>query len=692
MTPQRVQADDSGDQAPVTLSRGKRSNTACIRCRERKVKCSGSLPCNNCSSRRVECVFDPEDKKVAVSERFLKELKRSSGYLHPGSGHTSKRQCLRKDERGDDGLHDGDDTDAGDAASDTETSGPNDLVEICNPLAATPSKIITDNKGKRHFLGPSSTWAYIQETISMLQQYVKDQPVPQLSATSDGGAFILDWPSTSQHAPNASLTADRLPSLSYALYLTETVKFHLGSMYHLYDEESFRQELNPFYAIGPCVEPPESNRLWFIQYLLVMALGKALIMPGTLGNRPTGYDYVLKAIELLPDANGYYRDSILSVEVLCCLSLYLQSIDHRNTAYIYIGQALRIALSQGFHRQLADASLTTKELHRYQLAWWTIYILDKRFSSLMGAPNSIQDDEITVLLPEHSRDRRDYELFGFHVRLTRLLAEVLRTVYTVTGRLKRSYVRDAQKVLKKTAVVGKEFGQTVDLTGNGIAPISRPSATLMLYYHQCIILTIRPLLISLVRSVLANPKYYTRKERARVLTQPVKALIETCYNSASISLDVLVGLQKQNLLEAFLPFDLDCTISAAFAIALIETMQAASYNYNLSINAALEILDWMVIRGYIIAQFRKAELESLLEILRIVFYDECSTTELTELNNSSEAANSSKGRTSGAQALEQQQQQQDQYEQINRSSPNYILSLAELLDWELAVDFSEGTF
>lgn len=49
----------------------------CIRCRERKVKCSGSLPCQNCSSRSVECAFDPEDKKVVVSERQVI----SYGYL-----------------------------------------------------------------------------------------------------------------------------------------------------------------------------------------------------------------------------------------------------------------------------------------------------------------------------------------------------------------------------------------------------------------------------------------------------------------------------------------------------------------------------------------------------------------------------------------------------------------------------------
>ncbi|KAL6819050.1 hypothetical protein V8C40DRAFT_252346 [Trichoderma camerunense] len=687
MNPHRAPQDDvSGDQPPVTLTRGKRSITACIRCRERKVKCSGSLPCQNCSSRSVECAFDPEDKKVVVSERFLNELKRSSSHLpHISPSHTSKRQRVRSYPCEDDELQGEDDTDARGATSDAETAGIDDAAEICNPLATTPSKVIEDTEGRRRFLGPSSTWAYIQQAMSILQQCVKDQPSPQLPATSDGGAFVLDWPSTSQTTPSAPLTIDRLPSLTYSLYLTDTVKFYLGPMYHLYDEDIFRQRLNDFYATGPWVEPPRSSRLWFIQYLLIMALGKALIMPGSSDKRPTGCDYVLRAIELLPDVHGYYTDSILSVEILCCLSLYLQSIDHRNAAYNYIGQALRIALSQGFHRELTGASLTITELHRHRHAWWTLYILDKRFSSLMGAPNCIQDNEITVLLPEPDHDQGDCQMFGLHVRLTRLLADVLRTVYTVTGRLKSTYVKDAQKALRKTAAVGKEFRQDCDFTRMGAAPISRASATLMLYYHQCIILTIRPLFLSLIHSTLAQSGLYPRRGEVRVLAEPVKALLDTCYNSALASLDVLVALQRQNLLEAFLPFDLDCTISAAISLALIQAIPATSHNCSLSINAALDVLDSMVMRGYVIAQYRKAELESLLETLHTIFKHQSS---IEELNHSYQDGRLRLGNASILPDMEAQQQPPNV--RINRSSPDFILSLAELLDWESIMEFQGG--
>jgi hypothetical protein len=65
MSSPRVHAEPG---APVS-SRPKKTNHACRRCRERKVKCSSDHPCRACVNRREDCVFEHEDKKVTVSER-----------------------------------------------------------------------------------------------------------------------------------------------------------------------------------------------------------------------------------------------------------------------------------------------------------------------------------------------------------------------------------------------------------------------------------------------------------------------------------------------------------------------------------------------------------------------------------------------------------------------------------------------
>lgn len=87
---------------------------------------------------------------------------------------------------------------------------------------------------------------------------------------------------------------------------------------------------------------------------------------------------------------------------------------------------------------------------------------------------------------------------------------------------------------------------------------------------------------------------------------------------------------------------------------------------------------------------RKAELERLLETLRVVLKHDCSTE---ELNHSYVDRNQGEGEATELLVVEQQQQQQQyQYGRINRSSSDYILSLAELLDGESAIEFQEGEF
>ncbi|KAJ4214126.1 hypothetical protein NW759_010649 [Fusarium solani] len=75
---------ESTDQAG---SKARKLHVACLRCRERKVRCSGSHPCANCQRRSTECVFEPEDRKVVVSENYLNELKRKAGEENDAATH-----------------------------------------------------------------------------------------------------------------------------------------------------------------------------------------------------------------------------------------------------------------------------------------------------------------------------------------------------------------------------------------------------------------------------------------------------------------------------------------------------------------------------------------------------------------------------------------------------------------------------
>ncbi|KAI6750497.1 hypothetical protein HG530_014778 [Fusarium avenaceum] len=530
-----------GHPSPRQAKRNK-TNVACLQC---------------------HCVFEQDDRKVVVSEKF------KSASLQPTHPVISAHRFI---------------TDVSAAPSNPELTTDDGLPQMINPLVAPPSKFVVDYQGRKRFLGPSSTWAYSRHVMGMIRQYVDQEASPEVPLNHDGAAFNLELPSMKQS--DVVISMESLPSLDYALYLTNTVKFHIVQTYHLFDEEHFMQNLMSLYSDGP---PPLSaeNRMRYVQYFLVMALGKGLLTRGMSKAGLPGGDYFMRAMELFPNANDLYQDPILSIEVCCGLALYLQAVDHRNSAYLYLGMALRIALSQGLHRDIVSGVLDDLEVTRYRNAWWTLYILDRKLSSLMGAPCSIHDSDISVPIPKDQTASRKSSALDMHIKLSRLKAKVL----------------DSSSHTLKNALRC--------ITGFSNAKPLLPPVL------QCIVLATRPLLMCLLRDKLEMGR--TGNDSHCEIVEPIKALLRTCYDSANKSLRILTKLQSQDLLELFLPFDLDHAFSAGFILALISAIQpfpdvvGGSYFETIT-----HLLDALIAGGNLPACFRRQELERLHDMLHLI--------------------------------------------------------------------------
>ncbi|PNP82158.1 hypothetical protein FNYG_04347 [Fusarium nygamai] len=248
---------------------------------------------------------------------------------------------------------------------------------------------------------------------------------------------------------------------------------------------------------------------------------------------------------------------------------------------------LRIALSQGLHRDIAGESADDPGVRRYRNAWWTLYILDRKFSSLMGAPSSVQDSDISVPIPGDQTTPRRPSSLEMHIKLSRLKTKVLNTIYGIDGKLDVSFPKNTMSILRELAALG------------------------------CIVLATRPLLMCILRDKLEMSRHDNNANCE--IAEPVKAWVRTCYDSAHKSLRILTTLQSQDLLELFLPFDLDHAFSAGFVLALISAVQpfpdvAGEPSFKLTRN----ILDALVAGGNLPAQFRRQELGCLHGMLHLI--------------------------------------------------------------------------
>jgi hypothetical protein len=157
-------------------------------------------------------------------------------------------------------------------------------------------------------------------------------PLPAAELLFDGSAYDLPWDGT-RHLPGSACPV--IPSIDYAIFLINAVKFHCAQMMHLFEEEEFMFNLHAFYT-STSDKAVWKESLWYIHFLLIIAFGKTFVQQKNHSPRPPGADFFIHALQLLPDTNQLCRDPIVATEVLCCIALYLQALDSRNAAHVTV--------------------------------------------------------------------------------------------------------------------------------------------------------------------------------------------------------------------------------------------------------------------------------------------------------------------------------------------------------------------
>lgn len=152
-----------------------------------------------------------------------------------------------------------------------------------------------------------------------------------IPVNEEGSAYVISWEKSMSHGdPDIS----NIPSREYALYLASTVQFHLGHKFHLFDEVEFKKGVDDFYADAAL--KVRQSRMWYVQFLVILALGKAFLVHDKDANLPPGSELFIRGMGLLPDTDQLFKEPLISIEVLCSISLYFLSLDLRNNAYGYV--------------------------------------------------------------------------------------------------------------------------------------------------------------------------------------------------------------------------------------------------------------------------------------------------------------------------------------------------------------------
>lgn len=90
-----------------------------------------------------------------------------------------------------------------------------------------------------------------------------------------------------------------------------------------------------------------------------------------------------------------------------------------------LGHAIRIAQLEGLHTPLPEKELGALMVKRCRNLWWTLYIMDRQFSTSLGLPMSIQDSGITTHLSVPGENSQEDTAVVLQVKLSQLLSHIL---------------------------------------------------------------------------------------------------------------------------------------------------------------------------------------------------------------------------------------------------------------------------
>ncbi|KAF5855190.1 hypothetical protein ETB97_009744 [Aspergillus alliaceus] len=593
-----------------------------------KLKCSGTQPCMRCDNQRKICNFPPEERMISVPESYLRQLEEGCSINHHSrrSGpiqEPSVREHISESHLESSALNPSATGDAIDqsrptgsspqhtAGNDTTQIGPdagNGSIFRHNPLADNDYTFAKAPDGRYFYMGPSSSWSFCRRVLALIGKHVPESSYLPDPWHLDGVAFKLHWTSLrSDEVPDTT----NLPPLDYALFLFNTVKFYFGHLFYIIDEPSYLQHLQELYR-DPTTKAT-SSRLWYAQYLLILAFGKAFVVQSSSQEGPSGSQYASRAMALLPDLSGIYCEPLDSIRALALAALYFQSIDMRVAAFQHIGQALRVCIVQGIHRHMPEDVVGAQHSRLCNHVFWVVYMTDREFSALMGGPMSIRDEDITTELPCHHDHSLEALNMTLHIRLSRLMANILTTVYGVGRDFEGSLIKNTQSILRQLAELSKEVTALLNTHFQGsINRASRMALRLILSYHHCVVLTTRPLVMCALHMHIERPD--TQKSHSIPLTPAVASLIQSCVDSAQTVLRVLRVIGDEDLLEAFLPFQLEDAFSSAFLLHVIRVV-APSLLHNSWCEDIQCILDKMISKGSSVAPLRKLELTQLEQLL-----------------------------------------------------------------------------
>ncbi|KAJ5762163.1 uncharacterized protein N7511_005545 [Penicillium nucicola] len=296
------------------------------------------------------------------------------------------------------------------------------------------------------------------------------------------------------------------PSLHHARLLVRIAIHQIGHLYHLMMRKSTLDKLEEIYQKKEfdCT----ANKC---KFFALFAFGQAYSIRSEphSGSRVPGTSYFARSmglVQILPE-----RTSITHLETLLLLGLFSYYLNRRHSAYILIGNAMRMGLTIGLNHNIPESQLIDPVERQHRIGiWWTIYMFDRMWGSKMGLPMQILDEDIHVDMPStisprwrHEEELSDTDYMTANIKLARIVGETITKLYS-RRKYQETFLQRVQKLLKALKNWVETLPESLKLNMEDLESSKKNIVSLHMAFNQCIILTTRPTLLHLLMNLRPN--------------------------------------------------------------------------------------------------------------------------------------------------------------------------------------------
>ncbi|KAH8721890.1 hypothetical protein BGZ61DRAFT_447607 [Ilyonectria robusta] len=626
----------------------RKASSACLTCRKKKVRCSGTSPCQYCVKRGLDCIIRGQcPKRVFLASRVEELESRLAQYENVDKNTTSNTQ---------------DDSPQGAAASApaiTQTVPLSQRPQLSpqtdpgrgntpprSPILHGPSPSFSAPSMRN---GPtqSSPASTIPVPASMSSSRNFSSMVQDLLSPQGDGSKSSRTPSSNQAkeptmdpAPLRISSQDfpNLPSHQEAQRLLETAMFYIGHTQHHIDARDFSDRLWVFYANRD--DPNQLASPWCLEMMLVIAIG-TLFDANPEGNGEFSgielFDYVHKNLPTLSEMHSYGK---IGVEIFGLFAIYLQNFHKREEAYLYISTALRLAISHKYHQVSGTKHLMKSEKVHLTRLFWTIYMQERRLAAATGNPSGIRDQSIDVELPTNSPGFAPAGPICINIKIARVTGRILSVLYGPDLHTEDTFVPNVQEIVKSLYEISQEIPSDTakDFQGMGPDLCLRTTGSLHLMLYQATLLTLRPIMLHMAKLVLRGEGPSSPGQN----TSQLERLSRTCSEAARRLLKVVCSLRNRNILAIHGFFDFDAVCSSSFIMILVAILDSVcddgqKFSPSPGLPDALETMQYLADNG---SKHAAQRIKDLRGICRLMSHK---IQSLQAMNNSPNTGDGSNG-------------------------------------------------